>query len=164
MTFGAPTAFSTMSIDMYLPAPPQISRELGVSLAMEQLSITAFLFGSVAGQIVYGIFVNKYTVPRIPQILIILTKRRNADRLPLRSPLFSTLPPGIHFNFIERRPGTGKVNRITPPGPAPFIAPGSRSDQQLSACRSTRNATGQKNVAMLLSSAGIAEPIGCFGC
>jgi MFS transporter, DHA1 family, multidrug resistance protein len=54
LILGALTAFSSMSIDMYLPAFPQISRDLGIPLGTVQLSISAFLFGSAAGQLVYG--------------------------------------------------------------------------------------------------------------
>lgn len=54
LILGALNAFSAMSIDMYLPAFPQISRDLGVPLGTVQLSISAFLFGSAAGQLFYG--------------------------------------------------------------------------------------------------------------
>jgi len=51
---GALTAFNAMSIDMYLPAFPQMSRDLAVPLGTVQLSISAFLVGSAIGQLIYG--------------------------------------------------------------------------------------------------------------
>jgi MFS transporter, DHA1 family, multidrug resistance protein len=60
LILGALTAFSSMSIDMYLPAFPQMSRDLGVPLGMVQLSISAFLFGSAAGQLFYGPLADRY--------------------------------------------------------------------------------------------------------
>lgn len=60
LILGALTAFSPMSIDMYLPAFPQIAKDLGVPLGMVQLSISAFLFGSASGQIFYGPLADRY--------------------------------------------------------------------------------------------------------
>jgi DHA1 family bicyclomycin/chloramphenicol resistance-like MFS transporter len=60
LILGALTAFSAMSIDMYLPAFPQIARDLGVPLGTVQLSISAFLFGSAAGQLLYGPLADRY--------------------------------------------------------------------------------------------------------
>ena len=54
LILGALTAFNSMSIDMYLPAFPQIARDLGVPLGTVQLSVSAFLFGSALGQLFYG--------------------------------------------------------------------------------------------------------------
>ena len=60
LILGALTAFSSMSIDMYLPAFPQIARDLRVPLGTVQLSISAFLFGSAAGQLFYGPLADRY--------------------------------------------------------------------------------------------------------
>lgn len=60
LILGALTAFSSMSIDMYLPAFPQIARDLGVPLGTVQLSISAFLFGSAAGQLFYGPLADRW--------------------------------------------------------------------------------------------------------
>ncbi len=60
LILGALTAFSSMSIDMYLPAFPQIARDLGVPIGTVQLSIAAFLFGSAAGQLLYGPLADRY--------------------------------------------------------------------------------------------------------
>jgi len=60
LILGALTAFSSMSIDMYLPAFPQIARDLGIPLGMVQLSISAFLFGSAGGQLFYGPLADRW--------------------------------------------------------------------------------------------------------
>ena len=54
LILGALTAFNSMSIDMYLPAFPEIARDLSVPLGTVQLSVSAFLFGSAFGQLFYG--------------------------------------------------------------------------------------------------------------
>ena len=54
LILGVLNAFSAMSIDMYLPAFPMMAEDLGVPLGTVQLSISAFLFGSAAGQLFYG--------------------------------------------------------------------------------------------------------------
>jgi DHA1 family bicyclomycin/chloramphenicol resistance-like MFS transporter len=60
LILGALTAFGPMSIDMYLPAFPQIARDLRVPLGTVQLSISAFLFGSAAGQLFYGPLTDRW--------------------------------------------------------------------------------------------------------
>lgn len=60
LILGALTAFSSMSIDMYLPAFPQIAHDLRIPLGTVQLSISAFLFGSAAGQLLYGPLADRF--------------------------------------------------------------------------------------------------------
>ena len=60
LILGALTAFSAMSIDMYLPAFPQISRDLKVPLSVVQLSVSAFLAGSAVGQLFYGPLADRW--------------------------------------------------------------------------------------------------------
>lgn len=60
LVLGALTAFGAISIDMYLPAFPQIAQDLRVPLGTVQLSIAAFLFGSAAGQLFYGPLADRY--------------------------------------------------------------------------------------------------------
>ncbi len=67
LILGVLTAFGPMSIDMYLPAFPQISRDLGISAGTVQLSVSAFLFGSAAGQLLYGPLADR--VGRRPPLL-----------------------------------------------------------------------------------------------
>lgn len=68
LILGALTAFSAMSIDMYLPAFPQMARDLGVPLSTVQLSVSAFLFGSALGQLFYGPLADRWG-RRIPLLL-----------------------------------------------------------------------------------------------
>ncbi|QWV97177.1 multidrug effflux MFS transporter [Geomonas nitrogeniifigens] len=60
LILGALTAFSAMSIDMYLPAFPQMAHDLKVPLGTVQLSVSAFLFGSAAGQLFYGPLADRW--------------------------------------------------------------------------------------------------------
>ncbi|WP_026841038.1 multidrug effflux MFS transporter [Citrifermentans bremense] len=60
LILAALTAFSAMSIDMYLPAFPQMAKDLGEPLSTVQLSVSAFLFGSAAGQLFYGPLADRY--------------------------------------------------------------------------------------------------------
>ncbi|MBJ6724696.1 multidrug effflux MFS transporter [Geomesophilobacter sediminis] len=60
LILGALTAFSAMSIDMYLPAFPQMARDLNVPLSTVQLSVSAFLFGSALGQLFYGTLADRW--------------------------------------------------------------------------------------------------------
>lgn len=51
---GSLSALGPLSIDMYLPAFPQISEELGATPSLVQLSLTACLVGIAVGQLVIG--------------------------------------------------------------------------------------------------------------
>lgn len=51
---GALTAFNSLSIDMYLPAFPQMADDLKVPAGTIQLTITTFLVGTALGQLIYG--------------------------------------------------------------------------------------------------------------
>jgi len=54
LILGGLTAFGPLSIDMYLPALPELSRELGASPAQGQLTLTAILLGLAFGQVIAG--------------------------------------------------------------------------------------------------------------
>jgi DHA1 family bicyclomycin/chloramphenicol resistance-like MFS transporter len=54
LILGALTAFGPLSIDMYVPALPQLSRELGASSSEAQLTLTAVLLGLAFGQLIAG--------------------------------------------------------------------------------------------------------------
>ncbi|KIL72819.1 Multidrug resistance transporter, Bcr/CflA family [Bacillus badius] len=51
---GSLSAFGPLSVDMYLPALPILANDLHASASVAQLSLTAFLIGLAAGQIVAG--------------------------------------------------------------------------------------------------------------
>ncbi|MFC7052384.1 multidrug effflux MFS transporter [Hansschlegelia quercus] len=48
------TAVGPLAIDMYLPSLPHLTRALGAKPAAGQLTLSAFLVGFAAGQIIYG--------------------------------------------------------------------------------------------------------------
>lgn len=54
LILGALTAFGPLSIDMYVPALPQLSRELGASSSEAQLTLTTVLLGLAFGQLIAG--------------------------------------------------------------------------------------------------------------
>lgn len=54
LILGSITAFGPLSIDMYLPAFPQISREFGATLSRVELTLAAFFAGLAIGQLFYG--------------------------------------------------------------------------------------------------------------
>ncbi len=62
------TALGPMATDIYVASMPQIGQAFGASTASVQLTITCYLIGFAAGQIVYGPFSDKFG--RRPMILI----------------------------------------------------------------------------------------------
>ncbi len=54
VVLGTATAIGPFSIDMYLPALPDMAAEYGTSAAWTQLTLTMFLLGMALGQIVAG--------------------------------------------------------------------------------------------------------------
>lgn len=53
-------AFGPLSIDMYLPALPEIARELSTTETIAQQSVTSFLIGLFIGLLFYGPLSDKY--------------------------------------------------------------------------------------------------------
>ncbi len=54
LILGSLSALGALSIDMYLPAMPSMSRQLHASGPMIQLTLTAFVIGLAAGQVLAG--------------------------------------------------------------------------------------------------------------
>ena len=54
VVLGGLTMFGPLSLDLYLPALPQLADDLGASASAAQLSITACLVGLAVGQLVAG--------------------------------------------------------------------------------------------------------------
>jgi DHA1 family bicyclomycin/chloramphenicol resistance-like MFS transporter len=54
LILGALSTITPLSIDMYLPAFPQIAAQLHVSVAQVSLSLSSFFIGTSIGQIFYG--------------------------------------------------------------------------------------------------------------
>jgi MFS transporter, DHA1 family, multidrug resistance protein len=57
---GALTAMGPLAIDMYLPALPSISRDLGATPALVQASLAAYFIGVALGQALYGPFSDRW--------------------------------------------------------------------------------------------------------
>ncbi|EUJ53489.1 MFS transporter [Listeria fleischmannii] len=51
---GFLSAFGPLSLDMYLPALPDLATDMGISASISQLSLTACMIGLAAGQLVIG--------------------------------------------------------------------------------------------------------------
>ena len=51
---GALSAFGPLSIDMYLPALPSLSRDFGTGASQAQLTLSACLLGLALGQVISG--------------------------------------------------------------------------------------------------------------
>ncbi len=54
LIIGSLTALAPLSIDLYLPALPELTHDLGVSASEGQLTLTACLAGLALGQMVFG--------------------------------------------------------------------------------------------------------------
>lgn len=54
------TAFAPLSIDMYLPSFPRIAENFGVDISRVELSLSAFLIGLAAGQLLYGTATDRF--------------------------------------------------------------------------------------------------------
>jgi len=57
--FGALAALGPLSIDMYLPAFPQIASELGVEAGRVQLTLSFYMLGLAVGQLMYGALADR---------------------------------------------------------------------------------------------------------
>lgn len=60
LILGLLTTVSPFSIDMYLPGFPAIANDLHTSIAQVQLSLTAYLIGIAAGQLLYGPMLDRF--------------------------------------------------------------------------------------------------------
>ncbi|MFJ2176331.1 multidrug effflux MFS transporter [Streptomyces sp. NPDC087851] len=60
LVLGGLTALPPLSMDMYLPALPEVTRSLGTAAATAQLTLTACLAGMALGQIVVGPMSDKF--------------------------------------------------------------------------------------------------------
>ena len=60
LILGALATISPFSIDMYLPGFPAIAADLETSIAQVQLSLTSYLVGIAAGQLLYGPLLDRF--------------------------------------------------------------------------------------------------------
>src|SRR5215469_1165665 len=57
---GALSTVSPFSIDMYLPAFPQIAHDLGTTPAQISLSVSGYFIGLALGQLFYGPLLDRF--------------------------------------------------------------------------------------------------------
>jgi MFS transporter, DHA1 family, multidrug resistance protein len=60
LILGALSTISPFSIDMYLPGFPSIAADLGTTINNVQLSLTTYLIGIAAGQLLYGPLLDRF--------------------------------------------------------------------------------------------------------
>lgn len=60
--------FAPLAIDMYLPALPQIAKDLHAPEAAVQATVAAYLVGMAAGQVIYGMLADRFG--RKPPLLL----------------------------------------------------------------------------------------------
>ncbi len=65
---GLLTAFGPFSIDLYLPALPELTRDLGASASLGQLTLTASIAGLALGQLIAGPLSDRFG--RRPPLLV----------------------------------------------------------------------------------------------
>ena len=60
LILGMLTAIGPFSIDMYLPAFPDIAKSLHTTVAQVTLSLSSFFIGISAGQLLYGPLLERF--------------------------------------------------------------------------------------------------------
>jgi MFS transporter, DHA1 family, multidrug resistance protein len=60
LILGALSTVSPFSIDMYLPAFPQIAHDLGTTPAQISLSVSGYFIGLALGQLFYGPMLDRF--------------------------------------------------------------------------------------------------------
>ena len=72
ITLGLMAALGPLCIDLYLPALPELARDLSSETATAQLSLTAGLLGLGAGQLLFGPLSDKFGRFRLLQLSLVL--------------------------------------------------------------------------------------------
>lgn len=60
LVLGALSGIGPLTIDMYLPTLPEISRHFAVPLSTVELSLAAYFLGLALGQLLYGPFIDRF--------------------------------------------------------------------------------------------------------
>ena len=60
LILGVLTAIAPLAIDMYLPALPEIARNLGIEVGAVQLTLSVFMIGMAVGQAFYGPIADRW--------------------------------------------------------------------------------------------------------
>lgn len=60
IVFGILNALTPFTIDLYLPAFPQIAADLGVAVSRMSLSVSVYFIGFALGQVIYGPLLDRF--------------------------------------------------------------------------------------------------------
>jgi MFS transporter, DHA1 family, multidrug resistance protein len=104
IVLGSMNAIGPLSIDMYLPAFPEIARELNTSASSVQLTLTACVAGLALGQLVLGPLSDRFG-RRIPVIAALLTYAVAS----LLCALATSVGALIALRFVQGLAGAGGI-------------------------------------------------------
>ncbi len=104
LMLGALSAFAPLSIDMYLPALPTISRDFETGASEVQLTLSAFFFGLALGQAIIGPLSDAFGRRR--PLLIGLAAYGLASLLCALSPSVGAL---VGFRFVQGFAGAAGI-------------------------------------------------------
>jgi MFS transporter, DHA1 family, multidrug resistance protein len=104
IVLGSMNAIGPLSIDMYLPAFPEIARELHTSASSVQLTLTACVAGLALGQLVLGPLSDRFG-RRIPVIAAMLTYAVAS----LLCALATSVGALIALRFVQGLAGAGGI-------------------------------------------------------
>jgi DHA1 family bicyclomycin/chloramphenicol resistance-like MFS transporter len=104
VVLGAVNAIGPLSIDMYLPAFPEITRALGSSASQVQLTLTACVAGLALGQLVVGPLSD-----RIGRRLPLIAAMTTYSAASLLCALAPSVPVLIALRFVQGLAGAGGV-------------------------------------------------------
>ncbi len=98
------TAIGPLSMDMYLPSLPDIGRALHASTAQVQLTISSYLLGFAAGQLIYGPVSDRFG--RRPVILVAIVLFGVASVVCATTQSIETLTA---VRFVQALGGAGSI-------------------------------------------------------
>ena len=101
---GSLTTFGALATDMYLPAFPDVAQALGVRTQSVQLTLTSFMFGMGAGQVLYGPLSDRFG--RKPPMLAGIALFIAAS---IMCTTVTTLPMLVVWRFIQALGGSAGV-------------------------------------------------------
>jgi MFS transporter, DHA1 family, multidrug resistance protein len=119
------TAFGPVATDMYVPSLPDIGRLLGADPATVQLTLSAYLMGFAAGQVVYGPLSDRWG--RKPTLLVALALFCAASLMCAVAPTIETL---IAARALQALGGSGAI--VLARAVARDLYSGERAGQELS--------------------------------
>ena len=122
---GLLTAFGPVATDMYVPSMPDIGRLLGASAAEVQLTLSSYLIGFAAGQIIYGPISDRWG--RKPVLLGALALFCAASLACAAAPTIETL---IAARVLQALGGAGAI--VLPRAIVRDLYSGARAGRELS--------------------------------